>query len=105
MHATTVESLEVIFREYGSPESSQPAPAQVDFDQDSVRAEARLWKPRVDSELNAKIEMILLLVLGALGLGAIGNAMDHVVTVLLRQEISTEQIEHRVYESCDGRIR
>ena len=50
--------------------------------------------------------MILLLVLGAIGLGAIGygieglasfvdsNAMDHVVTVLLRQEISTEQIEH-----------
>ena len=96
MHATTVESLEIIFREYGSSESPQPAPAQVDFDQDSVRAEARLWKPRVNSELNAKIEMILLLVLGALGLGAIGygieglasfvnsNAMDHVVTALLR---------------------
>jgi hypothetical protein len=62
----------------------------------TVRAEARLWKPRVNSELNAKIEMILLLVLGALGLGAIGygieglasfvnnNAMDHVVTALLR---------------------
>jgi hypothetical protein len=96
MHATTVESLEVIFREYGSPESSQPAPAQVDFDQDCVHTEARLWKPRVNSELNAKIEMILLLVLGALGLGAIGygieglagfvnnTAMDHVVTALLR---------------------
>ena len=94
MHATTVESLEIIFREYGS--SSQPAPAQVDFDQDSARVEARLWKPRVNSELNAKIEMILLLVLGVLGLGAIGhgieglasfvnsNAMDHVVTALLR---------------------
>jgi hypothetical protein len=58
MHATTVESLEIIFREYGSSESSQPAPAQVDFDQDSARAEARLWKSRVNSELNAKIEMI-----------------------------------------------
>ena len=66
MHATTVESLEVIFREYGSPESSQPAPAQVDFDQDSAHTEARLRKPRVNSELNAKIEMILLLVLGVL---------------------------------------
>jgi hypothetical protein len=95
MHATTVESLEIIFREYGSPESSQPAPAQVDFDQDSAHTEARLWKPRVNFELNAKIEMILLLVLGVLGLGAIGygieglasfvnsNAMDHVVTALL----------------------
>ena len=96
MHATTVESLEVILREYGSSESWQPAPAQVDFDQDSAHTEARLWKPRVNSELNAKIEMILLLALGALGLGAIGygieglasfvnsNAMDHVVTALLR---------------------
>jgi hypothetical protein len=96
MHATTVESLEVTFREYVFSESSQPAPAQVDFDQDSARAEARLWKPRVNSELNAKIEMILLLVLGALGLGALGygieglasfvnsSAMDHVVTALLR---------------------
>jgi hypothetical protein len=96
MHATTVESLEVVFREYGSSEFPQPAPAQVDFDRDSARAEARLWKPRVHSELNAKIEMLLLLVLGALGLGAIGygiealasfvncNAMDHVVTALLR---------------------
>jgi hypothetical protein len=96
MHATTVESLEIIFREYGSSESSQPASAQVDFDQDSVRAEARLWKPRVNSELNAKIEMILLLVLGTLGLSAIGygieglasfvngNAINHVVTALLR---------------------
>jgi hypothetical protein len=96
MHATTVESLEVMFREYGSSESSQPATAKVDFDQDSAHTEARLWKPRVNSELNAKIEMILLPVLGALGLGAIGygieglasfvnsNAMDHVVTALLR---------------------
>ena len=96
MHATTVESLEIIFREYGSSESPKPATAQVDFNQDSARAEARLWKPPVNSELNAKIEMILLLVLGALGLGAIGygieglagfvnsNAMDHVVTALLR---------------------
>ena len=96
MHATTVESLEIRFRVYGSSESPQSAPAQVDFDQDSARAEARLWKPRVNSELNAKIEMILLLVLGALGLGATGygieglasfvnsNAMDHVVTALLR---------------------
>jgi hypothetical protein len=96
MHATTVESLEIIFREYGSSESSQPALAQVDFNQDSARVEARLWKSRVNSELNTKIEMILLLVLGALGLGAIGygieglasfvngNAMDHVVTALLR---------------------
>jgi hypothetical protein len=96
MHATTVESLEIIFREYGSSESSQPAPAQGDFDQESAHTEARLWKLRVNSELNAKIEMILLLVLGALGLGAIGygieglasfvnsNAMDHVVNVLLR---------------------
>ena len=106
MHVTTVESLEIIFRQYGSSESSQPAPAKVDFDRDSAHSEARLWKPRVNSELNAKIEMILLLVLGALGLGAIGygieglasfvdsNAMDHVITVLLRREISTEQIEH-----------
>lgn len=96
MHATTVESLGIIFREYGSSESSQPATAQVDFDQDSAHTEARLWKPRVNSELNGKIEMILLLVLGALGLGATGygieglasfvnsNAMDHVVTALLR---------------------
>jgi hypothetical protein len=96
MHATTVESLEIMFREYGSSGFSQPAPAQVDFDQDSAHTEARLWKPRVNSELNAKIEMILLLALGALGLGAIGygveglasfvnsNAMDHVVTALLR---------------------
>jgi hypothetical protein len=96
MHATTVESLEIIFREYGSPESSQPTPAQVDFDQDSPHTGARLWKPRVISELNAKIEMILLLVLGALGLGAIGygiealagfvnsNAIDHLITALLR---------------------
>jgi len=61
MHATTVESLEIIFREYGSSESSQPAPAQVDFNQDSAHNEARLWKPPVNSELNAKIEMILLL--------------------------------------------
>ena len=71
MHATTVESLGIIFREYGSSESSQPATAQVDFDQDSAHTEARLWKPRVNSELNAKIEMILLLVLSALGLGAL----------------------------------
>jgi hypothetical protein len=96
MHATTVESLEIIFRPYGSSESPQSAPAQFDFDQDSAHAEARLWKPRVYSELNAKIEMILLLVLGALGLGATcygieglanfvnSNAMDNVVTVLLR---------------------
>ena len=96
MHATTVESLEIIFREYGSSESSQPAPAQVDFDQDSAHTEAQLWKPPFNSELNAKIEMILLLVLGAFGLGAIGygieglasfvnsDAMDHVVTALIR---------------------
>ena len=96
MHATTVESLEIIFREYGSSESSQPATAQVDFNQDSAHTEARLWKPPVNSELNAKIEMILLLVIGALGLGAIGycieglasfvksNAMDHVLTALIR---------------------
>jgi len=96
MHATTVESLEIIFREYGSSESSQPAPAQVDFNQDSAHTEVRFWKPPVISELNAKIEMILLLVLGALGLGAIGygieglagfvnsNAMGHVFTALLR---------------------
>jgi hypothetical protein len=96
MHATTVESLEIMFWEYGSSESSQPALAQVDFDRDSAHTEARLWKPRVNSELNAKIEMILLLVLGALGLGATGygveglasfvnsNAMDHVVAALLR---------------------
>jgi hypothetical protein len=96
MHATTVESLEVIFRVYGSSESPQPAAAQVAFDWDRARAEARLWKPRINSELSAKIEMLLLLVLGALGLGAIGygieglasfvnsNAMDHVVTALLR---------------------
>ena len=76
MHATTVESLEIIFREYGSSESSQPAPAQVDFDQDSAHTEAPLWKPRVTSELSAKIEMILLLVLGALGLGAIGYGIE-----------------------------
>ena len=56
MHATTVESLEI-----GSPDSSQPALAQVDFDQDSAHTEARLWKPPVNSELSAKIEMILLL--------------------------------------------
>jgi hypothetical protein len=61
MHATTVESLEIIFREYGSSESPKPATAQVDFNQDSERAEARLWKPPVNSELNAKVEMILLL--------------------------------------------
>ena len=96
MHATTVESLEIIFREYVSSGSSQPAPAQVDFDRDGARTEARLWKPRVNSELNAKIEMILLLVLGTLGLGAIGygieglasfvnsNAMGHVVSALIR---------------------
>ena len=96
MHATTVESLEVIFRGYGSSESPQPAPAQVDFDWGSARAEARLWKPRVNSELHAKIEILLLLVLGALGLGSIGygieslasfvncNAIDHVVTAMLR---------------------
>ena len=96
MHATTVESLEIIFREYGSSRSSQPAPAQVDFNQDSAHTEARLWKPRVNSELSAKIEMILLLVLGALGLGATGygieglasfvnnNAVDNAVTALLR---------------------
>jgi hypothetical protein len=96
MHATTVESLGIIFRVYGSSKSPQPAPAQVAFDWDRAHTEARLWKPRVNSELNAKIEMILLLVLGALGLGAIGygieglasfvnsNAMDHVVTALLR---------------------
>jgi hypothetical protein len=40
MHATTVESLEIIFREYGSSESSQPALAQVDFDRDSAHTEA-----------------------------------------------------------------
>jgi hypothetical protein len=96
MHATTVESLGIIFRAYGSSESPQSAATQVDFDQDSARAEARLWRPRVNSELNAKIEMILLLVLGALGLGATcygieglasfvnSNAMDNVVTVLLQ---------------------
>jgi len=96
MHSATVESLGIIFREYSSSESSQPATAQVDFDQNSAHTEARLRKPRVNSELNAKIEMILLLLLGALGLGAIGhgierlasfvnsNAMDHVVTALLR---------------------
>jgi hypothetical protein len=96
MHAATVESLEIIFREYVSSESSQPAPAQVDFDQDSAHTENKLWKPRVNSELNAKIEMVMLLVLGALGLGATGygieglasfvnsNAIDHVVTALLR---------------------
>ena len=96
MHATTVESLEIIFREYGSSESQKPATAQVDFDQDRIRAEARLWKPRANSELNAKIEMMLLLVLGALGLVATGygieglasfvnnNALDSVVAALLR---------------------
>jgi hypothetical protein len=95
MHATTVESLEIEFREYVSSESSQPAPAQV-VDQDSAHTETKLWKPRVNSELNAKIEMMMLLVLGALGLGATGygieglasfvnsNAIDHVVTALLR---------------------
>jgi hypothetical protein len=61
MHATTVESLEIIFREYGSSESPKPTTAQVDFNQDSAHTKARLWKPPVNSELNAKIEMILLL--------------------------------------------
>jgi hypothetical protein len=56
-----LKSLEIIFREYGSSESPKPATAQVDFNQDSAHTEARLWKPPVNSELNAKIEMILLL--------------------------------------------
>jgi hypothetical protein len=69
---------------------------QVDFNQDNAHTEARLWKSRINSELSAKIEMMLLLVLGALGLGATGygieglasfvnsDAIDHVVTALLR---------------------
>jgi hypothetical protein len=96
MHTTTVESFEIIFREYGSSESWQPASAQVDLDQAGAHRHAQLSKLRVNSELSAKIEMILLLLFGALGLGAIGcgiegladfvngNAMDHVVTALLR---------------------
>ena len=63
MHATTVESLEIMFREYGSSESSQPAPAKVDFDQDSAHTGY-----------------------GIEGLASFvnNNAMDHVVTALLR---------------------
>jgi hypothetical protein len=96
MNATTVQSSETLFPEDGSSETPQVAPAQVAIDHDGVRAEARLWKSRVKSELNAKIEMFLFLVLGVLGLGITGygierlasfvnsNAMDHLVTALLR---------------------
>jgi hypothetical protein len=88
MHAITAESLEVAF-----PGS---APVKVDFDQNRARVETRLWKSGVSSGLGAKFETTLLVVLGALALGATGygieamigfannNAIAHTVTALLR---------------------
>jgi hypothetical protein len=40
MHATKLESVEIIFREDGTFKPSHPAPAQGDFVEESARAES-----------------------------------------------------------------
>jgi len=96
MHAITAESLEVAFPGSAPCQSALPSPVKVDFDQNHARVETCLWKSGVSSGLSAKFETTLLVVLGALALGATGygieamigfannNAIAHTVTALLR---------------------
>jgi hypothetical protein len=80
MHATTIQSQWTVRRGYQTYQPSRSTLVKLEFDRSNAPAEICLWKLRVDSELHAKIEMILLLVLGALGLGATGYGIEHLAT-------------------------
>jgi hypothetical protein len=85
-----------------SPRAIRPFPqssstrAKANLDRGRARGEIHLWQLRAISKQSAKIEIILLFILGVLGLAATGygieglasfvkdNATAHAVTALLR---------------------
>ena len=80
-------------RRYPKPSSTLE---KAKLDRDMVQTELQPWQFRTISKLTAKIEIILLFILGVLGLAAAGygieglasfvndHAMAHAVTALLR---------------------
>jgi hypothetical protein len=95
MHALTVNSAAVIFREYELP-SSSPASAKDGLDLDAAASEARLWKVQADSKAGLAIETTLLAILGLIATGvgtycivqmanfANSDAISHAVSALVR---------------------
>ena len=63
MHALTVSSAAVIFRDYDLSQPS-PAAAKAGLGLDAAASEARLWKVQADSKVGLAIETTLLAILG-----------------------------------------
>jgi hypothetical protein len=69
MHALTVSSAAVIFRDYDLSQPS-PAAAKAGIYLDAAASEARLWKVQADSKVGLAIETTLLAILGLIATGA-----------------------------------
>lgn len=96
MHASTLNSSEVIFGKYDLSQSSRSALAKADVESDIAEPETRLWKLGVVSQVGLTIETTLRVLLGLIAAGAgahfavemfnfvSSDAMTHAVRALLR---------------------